>query len=125
MSDNTDYCLSVIGGLSGTVGFGGTQLQLIVDDALESYGVETEAEMEDVAKKKALLRYYTWVRIRNEFVLDFDYRADGESFNRSQVVKQLNDLVQEAYVKAAPYLSEAESSQDYIDLGFSPYRRSS
>ena len=125
MSANTDFCLSVIGGLSGTVGFGGTQLQLIVDDAVEAYGVSTEADATDETKLHALLRYHTWVRVRNEFVLDFDYKADGESFSRSQAVKHLNDLVSEAYAKAASYLPEAGSSQDYIDLGFSPYRRSS
>lgn len=124
MSANTDFCLSIIGGLSGTVGFGGTQLQLIVDDAIESYGVSAEADATDETKLHALLRYFTWVKVRNEFALDFDYKADGESFNRSQMVANLNKLVAEARRIAAPYLPETQIQQSNLDMGYSPYLRS-
>jgi hypothetical protein len=120
MSANTDFCLSVIGGLSGTVGLSAEQLQFIVNDATEAYGVETEAEMTDTAKKNSLLRYFTWVRVRDELILDPSaYKTDGESFDFKS--ERLDRRVQEAYVKAYPYLSEGQIDQDRMDFIDDPY----
>src|SRR5688572_22094073 len=120
MSANTDFVLSVIGGLSGTVGLGATQLQFIVDDALEAYGVDTEAEMTDTSKKNSLLRYFTWVKVRDELLLDpSNYSADGENFGFKP--ERLDKRVQDAFAKALPYLSGGEIEQGRLTFPDDPY----
>lgn len=128
MSANTDFVLSVVNNLSGTVfgnyGWGSDTLQLVVDDTLEAYDVDTEADMTDTAKKNALLRYFTWSRIRDSILLEpISHRTDGESFQWD--MKLLEQKVLEAYTRACQYLPEgSDLEQDFIDLGFSPYKRS-
>ena len=120
MSANTDFVLSVIGGLSGTIGLAATQLQFIVNDAVEAYGVETEVEMTDTAKRNALLRYFTWVKVRDELILDPSaYKTDGESFQFAQ--ERLDKRVQEAYRKASSYLSEGQIEQGVLTFPDDPY----
>ena len=125
MSANTDYVQSVIGMSSGTVGWGEVELQLAVDDAVEFYGVSTEAEATDTTKLNILLRLATWIRVRNQFAFDHDYKADGESFSRSQMFSQINQMVAEAKKKAIPYLTDSEIDIQNLDVGYSPYLRSS
>ena len=128
MSANTNFVQSVINNLSGTMfgnyGWDSNTLQLVVDDALEAYDVDTEADMTDEAKKNALLRYFTWSRIRDSILLEpISHKTDGESYQWD--LKLLEKKLMEAYTRAVPYLPEgSDLSQDYIDLGFSPYKRS-
>jgi hypothetical protein len=122
MSDNTDFVLSVIGGLSGTFGgaWSSVTSQVVVDDALESYGVSTEAEMTDTAKKKTLLRYFAWSKVRDELLLDpTSYRSDGESFDFK--LERLDKRVQEAYVKASPYLPDGQIESGQLTFVDDPY----
>lgn len=126
MTTNTDYVQSYLGGLSGTVGWDINALQLAVDDAIELYGVDTEAEATDTKKLNPLLRYATARRILREASMDFDYSADDESFHRSQVSKQVAEfMVSDALVDALPYLDNGTNEIESLDMGWSPYRRSS
>jgi hypothetical protein len=125
MTANTDYVLGWLGGISGSVGWDINAMQLVVDDAVELYGVSTEAEATDTSKLNPLLRYATARRILREASMDFDYSADGESYHRSQVSKQVAEyLVQDALVDALPYLDNGTNEIESLDMGWSPYRRS-
>jgi hypothetical protein len=120
MSANTDFVLSVIGGLSGTVGLDGTQLQYIVDDAVEAYGVSDEADATDDLKLHALLRYYTWLKVRDELLLDpSSYSADGESFGFKP--ERLDAKVNEALAKALPYLPNGQVGIGRMTFPDDPY----
>lgn len=129
MSANTNFVQSVINNLSGTM-FGNYEwdintLQLVVDDAVEVYADgAVEADMTDTAKKNALLRYFTWSRVRDSILLEpISHKTDGESYQWD--MKLLNNKLLEAYTRACQYLPEgSDLTQDYIDLGFSPYKRS-
>lgn len=126
MTDNQTYVQGYLGGLSGTVGWDINALQLAVNDAIELYGVDTEAEATDTKKLNPLLRYATARRILREASMDFDYSADGESYHRSQVSKQVAEfLVSDALVDALPYLDNGTNEIESLDMGWSPYRRSS
>lgn len=126
MTANTEYVQGYLGGLSGTVGWDINALQLAVDDAVELYGVSTEAEATDTLKLNPLLRYATARRILREASMDFDYSADGESYHRSQVSKQVAEyMVADAIVDALPYLNNGTNEIESLDMGWSPYRRSS
>jgi hypothetical protein len=128
MSANTDFVLSVVNNLSGTMygnyGWGNDTLQLIVDDAIEAYGVTAEADATDSAKLISLLRYFTWSRVRDSILLEpVAHKTDGESFQWDMGL--LNKKLLEEYTRASQYLPEgSDLDQDYIDLGFSPYKRS-
>jgi hypothetical protein len=122
MTANTDFVQSVIGGLSGTFGnaWDSNLSQLVVNDAVEAYGVSVEADATDVVKLHALLRYFTWVRVRDELLLDPNsYSADGESFNFSR--ERLDKRVQEAFAKASPYLPEGQIEQGRVTYPEDPY----
>lgn len=122
MSDNTDFVWSVIGGLSGTFGGAWSDVvcQLVVDDAVEAYGVTVEADATDSTKLHSLLRYFTWSKVRDELILDpSSYKTDGESFN---FMKELLDKrVQEARARASSYLSEAQIDQGRLTYPDDPY----
>lgn len=122
MSDNTNYVQSVLGGLSGTFGnvWDTNMSQLVVDAALLDYGVDTEAEMTDTIKKKVLLNYETWVRVRDTLLLDpAVFKADGESFDFK--VERLDKRVSEAKAKAMPYLPEGVIEQGRVSFVDDPY----
>lgn len=126
MTDNQTYVQGYLGGLSGTVGWDINALQLAVNDAIELYGVDTEAEATDTKKLNPLLRYATARRILREASMDFDYSADGESYHRSQVSKQVAEFMMgDALVDALPYLDNGTNEIESLDMGWSPYRRSS
>lgn len=126
MTTATDYIQGYIGGLSGTVGWDINAINLALADGLELYGVSTEAEATDTLKLNPLLRYATARRILREASMDFDYSADGESFHRSQVSKQVAEyMVADAIVDALPYLNNGTNEIESLDMGWSPYRRSS
>ena len=119
---NTDFVQSVIGGLSGTFGnaWDVNTSQLVVNDSVEAGGWSTEASVDDTIKLHALLRYFTWVRVRDELLLDPNsYSADGESFNFSR--ERLDKRVQETFAKASPYLPEGQIEQGRVTYPDDPY----
>lgn len=125
MTANTDKVLAYLGGISGSVGWDINAMQLVVDDAVEMYGVLTEAEASNTTKLNPLLRYSAARRILREASMDFDYSADGESYHRSQVSKQVAEfLVADALVDALPHLDNGTNEIESLDMGWSPYRRS-
>lgn len=122
MSDNTNFVQSVIGGLSGTMGniWDSNMSQLVVDDAVEAYGVSVEADATDSIKLHTLLRYFTWVRIRDELILEPSrYSADGESFDFLR--DRLDKRVAEARTKASGYLPESQIEIGRLTFPDDPY----
>jgi len=121
MSDFTDYIQGYIGNMSGTLGWGMDTLNFIADEALELYGVATEAEADDVKKAHVLLRYKTMERILIDFSGDVNYRADGESFNLSDVPDRYMKMMAIAKAQALPYLPEGEITQGRVTYPDDPY----
>jgi hypothetical protein len=124
MSANTDYVYNTIttSNLSGTFGntWDSNVSQSVVDNALLEYGVSTEAEMSNEKKKKTLLKYFTWVQVRDMLlVTPSSYSADGESFSFDKDV--LDKRVTQAKAEAAPYLSSAQVQISRITFPDDPY----
>lgn len=125
MTANTDYVLGWLGGISGSVGWDINAMQLVVDDAVELINASDEASASGMTGFNALLRYSAARRILREASMDFDHSADGESYHRSQVSKQVAEfLVADALTDALPYLDNGTSEIESLDMGWSPYRRS-
>lgn len=104
MTANTDYVQSVIGSLSGSMGnvWDANVSQLVVNDSIEAYGVTNEADATDSIKLHTLLRYFTWSRVRDAYLLSpSSYSADGESFNMGDKLEKKED---EARAEALKYL---------------------
>lgn len=124
MSDNTDFVLNIIttSNLSGTFGntWDANVSQTVVENALLEYGVDTEAEMTDAKKKKLLLKYFTWLQVRDMLlVTPQSYSADGESFSFNKEV--LEKRVAQAKMEAMPYLSAGAIRVGRIDYPDDPY----
>ena len=120
MSFNT-YVQSYIGGLSGTVGWDVNTINFVVTEALEAYGVSTEAEATDSVKAHALLRYKTVERILVDISGDFDYKADGESYSRSQFFEQVRKMWSKVSIDALPYLGSGQIVLRRVTFPDDPY----
>jgi hypothetical protein len=124
MSDNTDFVYKIVttSNLSGTFGntWDSNVSQVVVDDALLDYGVVSEADMTDTTKKKALLKYFTWVKIRDMLLLTpSSYSADGESFSFNK--DALDKRVAQAKAEAGKYLSNNQIQVGRISFPDDPY----
>ena len=116
-----NYVQSYIGGLSGTVGWGSGTIDFIVEEALEAYGVSTEAEATDSVKAHALLRYKAVERILVDVSGDFDYKADGESYSRSQFFAQVEKMRQQSLAGVLPYLFGGQITTKTLTFPDDPY----
>lgn len=116
MSANTDYVQSVIGSLSGTMGnvWDANVSQLVVNDAIEAYGVSNESDATDATKLHSLLRYFVWSRVQEIYLLSpSSYAADGESFNMGD---KLEKKVSQARADARKYLPQGQIATSRISF---------
>jgi hypothetical protein len=119
------YIRFVMGGLIEETGWENTTYIFLCERVWDILDVTTEpTDSTEVRKYKALLEWVALDHFARELSTAYDFTADGESNRRSQMFTQVRQMRDDAYTKASPYLPEAESGQDYIDLGYSPYRRS-
>lgn len=124
MSDNTDFVYNIVAtsNLSGTFGsaWDANVSQTVVDDALLDYGVDSEADMTDVTKKKALLKYFTWSKIVDMLIMSpVEYKTGGESLKFDR--KSLEARLAREKVVAMRYLSSNQISQGRVSYPDDPY----
>lgn len=77
---------SALGWASGTASYGNA-----VDEALLAYGatdIATITGTEGIAKLRALARAESWRQVAAYTAADFDFTADGATYNRSQIHAQ-------------------------------------
>ena len=115
------YVQGYIGGLSGTFGWDVNTINFIVTEAVEAYGVSTEAEATDSVKAHAILRFKTMERAVLEFSDAVDYKADGESFSNSQLPEQLQKMYAKASQDAYPYIDSNKIEQGRMTFPDDPY----
>lgn len=97
---------SALGWASGTASYGEA-----VNETALAYGVDditTITGRENIARLRALARAESWRQVMAYTAGDFDFSADGASYNRSQV---------HAQAKAALQLAEADAMR-YGAYGF-------
>jgi hypothetical protein len=78
----------------------------VIQETLEQYGVDTEAEATDEVKLHALARVEIWKRVLVEVGHNYNFSADGGTYNRSQVFDMVTKNYELALKKALPYQSE-------------------
>ena len=79
-------------------------LPIIVDKALEIYGVSSELLATDSLKLHAVADVAVWRQALNDISLDYNFSADGASFSRSQAVDAIRKNLDDALSKAIVYL---------------------
>ena len=90
-------------------------LPVIVDKALELYGVASDSLATDLVKYHALGDVAVWRQALNDIALDYNWSADGASFSRSQAVTNIRDNLADAENKAMVYMPAYQMTVHYTD----------
>ena len=80
------------------------QIPVIVDHAVELYGVATELLATDLTKLHALAEVAVWRQALNDISLDYSFAADNASFSRNQATDQVRKNLAEAESRAIVYM---------------------
>lgn len=99
------YMHTVLGAVATALGFdvSGGDYDEAVTETLFAYGVSAIASAADIQKLRALARREAWRLAMNETAGDFDFRADGGQYSRSQFHKQCKEAFESAELEALPY----------------------
>lgn len=87
---------------------GWTEYTSIIEDTLELYGVDLEAEATDLTKLHRLADYSVWKQALTDVSLDNDFSADGASYSRSQMHKMILENLSKAEEEALDYLPSSQ-----------------
>jgi hypothetical protein len=83
-----------------------TDVQPAIDEALLLYGVDDIGEVagrENIRKLRALARVSMWQLAVNSLAADYDFRADGGDYKRSQLHAQAVQALDRAKADAAEF----------------------
>ncbi|KKN52917.1 hypothetical protein LCGC14_0607790 [marine sediment metagenome] len=104
-----EYLLINLGDMATHLGWnaGTPEMAQTVEDTLAALELATEAESTDEVALKAVGRYILWVNVANSLAIQIDFKADRGEFKRSQMFKNVQELIQVHKKAAFPYLSPA------------------
>jgi hypothetical protein len=100
---------------------GWTGFDSIIEDTLELYGVDTEAEATNETKLHRLADYALWSQAKTDVTLDYDFSADGARYSRSQMFKMVDENLSEAFSNALPYLPDLQVDTTTVTIDNDPY----
>jgi hypothetical protein len=101
-----EYLVDDLGDVASALGWTTDTIQVVraVYDTLRAYGVETIAEVEDMAKLEALGKRAVWRAAVKSLSTRYDIRAGDQTLNRSQMFKQVAETnLAQAEAEAAAY----------------------
>jgi len=78
-------------------------VQEAINETLLAYGVTTIAGATDIRKLRALARREVWHQVASATAGDYDFTADGATYNRSQVHAQALQEFQAASADAGAF----------------------
>jgi hypothetical protein len=97
-----NFCL---GALVSETGWENLTYIFLTEEVWRIMGITVEPTApEDLKQYYALLKFKALEHFRDELSTSYDYKADGESFNRSQMFEQVGKLATQAKMDALPYL---------------------
>ena len=105
-SELRTYMLGVTSAVANAVGWTATNFTEAVNDAMSAYGVTDIALATDIAKLRSIAKVEAWRAVADATVADFQFSADGGSYNRQQIHQQAvaaleraeNDAVDKGYI---------------------------
>jgi hypothetical protein len=116
-----DYLTNRMGSLYSQLGWSSTNLDPVIDDVLEAYPSNLEANCDDLVKLHKLADYFLWKAVKIEIAFDYNISADGANQSRSQMFDHISELETDAFSAAIPYLSEYAFTVTDIDYTQNPY----
>lgn len=96
----------------------------IVNETLLAYGVDSIASVsgrDNIRKLRALGRVELWRAVVSETATDFDYKADGGDYKRSQAHQQAKAALEAAQDEAALYDDRYRVVVDQVRHVHDPY----
>jgi len=116
------YIDFVMGALIDETGWENGDFTFIADEVFRVMGITAEpSSTADIFEYYALLKYKALEQFNRELSTAYDYKADGESFNRSQMFKQVGEMLAKARNEAMPYLPEGQIEQGRMTFPDDPY----
>jgi hypothetical protein len=117
-----NYMLSVVGGAVEVLSLIGSDFTTAITDTLNVYGVATVEEATDQAKLFALAKVQAWQKVASEVALDYDFKDDTATYNRSQMYKMATDMMVSARRDALQYAPGYNMSLTRVTYNDDPYR---
>lgn len=115
------YMESVLGGLATTLGLSADDMSEAVNDVAAACGVTDVANATDVTQVRALAKVAALRVARTTAAGWYDFDADSGDFKRSQVQKQIGDLLSAAERDALTYAAEYGIQTGTMTYSTDPY----
>jgi hypothetical protein len=104
-----DFMLAELGNVKDVLGWTSRgNIQQAVDSVLLAYGLvagDDVADATDVAKIRAIARYFVWLVAVDNLNTFFQFQTDGQSFHREQIVAGARKSLKQAARLAGQYLT--------------------
>jgi hypothetical protein len=101
------FMLAELGNVAASLGWSvQTNVQPAIDEALLVYGVDSIAEVsgrENIRKLRSFARVEAWRLAVNSLAADYDFKADGGDYKRSQLHDQAGKALERAQTDAAEF----------------------
>lgn len=94
-----------------------------VSITLRACGVSDIANALDMVKLETLARREAWAAAMRETAGDYDYSADGATYDRSQMHEQIKAQYELAVADALSYDDSYTVGEGTIEWDWTPYRR--
>lgn len=121
------FMLAELGNVAAALGWAvQTNVQPAIDETLLVYGVDSIAEVtgrENIRKLRAFARVEAWRLAVNSLAADYDFKADGGDYKRSQLHDQAGQALERAQADAAEFdVSVNVISRDAVVSIHDPYQ---
>jgi hypothetical protein len=120
LSDVRSYIIVVLGGVGTTLSLTTTSASVI--NAAAQVSLDCDDDLTDERKWKAIARVQAWQIVLTEIALDYDFKDDKASYNRSQMYKMASDRLLDARREALAYLPEYQVGLTPVTYNDDPYR---
>lgn len=111
------YMLETLEGAGEQFGWDITDFEEQVNDTLILCRIDDIADVDSIAKLRAVARYVAWDKAVNKASQLYDFQADGGSFSRSKMVEAMRKQRDAARVEAARYVSSLSAADLSLDAG--------
>lgn len=95
-----------------------------INETLLSMGVDDISEVtgrENLRKMRSFARMHVWQTVVNATAGNYDFKADGGSFNRSQIHEQALIALQVSQMEVLSFNDQYRVGLDHIDFKHDPY----
>ena len=107
--------------ISSQLSWADSDYEVVVEDALELYAVDSENLATDTNKLHKLGKLAFWSKVLDTVSLDYSFSADGAKYDRNQMFEMANKKFEQAFSEAIPYLASYTIETGTISIEHDPY----